>query len=123
MLTQEQADRLAAAWAAAFNRHDLDAILAHYSEDVELTSPFVVQLLGDPDGTLRGKANLRAYLSLGLTMFPDLAFTVLRVFPGVNSLVVHYRGVDDVLAAEVMFLNSQGQVCRVYCHYYAGEKG
>lgn len=123
MLTQEQADRLAADWVDAFNRHDLEAILGHYAEDVELTSPFVVQLLNDPYGTIRGKDNLRAYLSLGLTMFPDLSFTVLRVFPGVNSLVVHYRGVDEVMAAEVMLLNPQGQASRVYCHYYASQKG
>jgi ketosteroid isomerase-like protein len=121
MLTQAQAERLAADWVRAFNRHDLEAILAHYADDAELTSPFVVQLLNDPHGTLKGKAQLRAYFSLALSLFPDLTFTVLRVFPGVSSLVVYYRGVDDVLAAEVMLLNPQGQVSRGYCHYYAGE--
>jgi ketosteroid isomerase-like protein len=43
-------------WLAAWNAHDLERILAHYSEDVELVSPFVAKLTGRSEGGVRGKA-------------------------------------------------------------------
>lgn len=119
MLTHSQAEKLAATWAQALNRRDLEALLALYAPEVELTSPFVVQLLHDPGGILRGKENLRMYFTLGLSLFPDLTVTVLQVYTGLNSLVVVYRGADEVMAAEVMFLNAQGLISRVYCHYHS----
>jgi hypothetical protein len=60
-VSQAQADALAQEWIEAWNKHDLDAILAHYSEDVIFTSPFAIALTGKEDGTLHGKKELRAY--------------------------------------------------------------
>lgn len=115
-LTHRQAERLAADWASALNRRDLEALLALYAPEVEYTSPFVVRLFRDPGGTLRGKDNLRMYYTLGLSMFPDLSVTVLEVYVGLSSLVVVYRGADDLIAAEVMFLNPEGLISRVWSH-------
>ncbi len=119
VLTPPEAEKLASTWAQAINRRDLEALLALYAPEVELTSPFVVQLLNDPGGTLRGKENLRMYLTLGLSLFPDLTVTVLQVFAGLHSLVVVYRGADEVMAADVMFLNAQGLISRVCSHYHS----
>lgn len=119
MVTQRQAEELAAKWARAVNRRDLEALLALYAPEVELTSPFVVQLLNDPGGTLRGKENLRMFFTLGFSLFPDLTITVLQVYAGLDSLVVVYRGADEVMAADVMFLNAQGLISWVVCHYYS----
>ncbi|MEJ5329240.1 MAG: nuclear transport factor 2 family protein [Desulfobaccales bacterium] len=119
MLTHSQAEKLAATWAQAINHRDLEALLTLYAPEVELTSPFVVQLLHDPGGTLKGKENLRMYFTLGLSLFPDLSVTVLQVLAGVSSLVVVYRGADEVMAADVMFLNAEGLISRVFCHYHA----
>jgi len=121
MIRQTEAERLVQEWAEAWNRRDLEAILAHYADDVELTSPFVVQVLGDPAGTLRGKEQLRSYFAMGLAMFPDLSFEVLMVCCGVSSLAVFYRAIDDMPAAEVMILNAEGKIARVLAHYRAGE--
>jgi hypothetical protein len=60
-VSQAQADALAQEWIEAWNKHDLDAILAHYSDDVIFTSPFAISLTGKEDGTLHGKKELRAY--------------------------------------------------------------
>ena len=35
-------------WIASWNSHDLDRILAHYTEDFEMSSPLIVQLMGEP---------------------------------------------------------------------------
>jgi len=117
MLTEQRARTLAAEWIDAWNRHDLDAILVHYAEAVEFTSPFVVRLLDDLTGTVRGKAALREYFARGLGAYPDLRFELLQVLVGVNSVTVYYRSVGNRLAAEVMELDAQGQVVRVLAHY------
>jgi ketosteroid isomerase-like protein len=60
-VTKAQTQTLAHKWIAAFNDHDLETILSHYAESVELTSPLVTKVLGDPAGTVRGKHALRAF--------------------------------------------------------------
>jgi len=35
-------------WIASWNSHGLDRILAHYTEDFEMSSPLIVQLMGEP---------------------------------------------------------------------------
>jgi len=117
MIAQSEAERFVKGWADAWNRQDLEAILAHYADDVELTSPFVVQILGDPAGTLRSKEQVRSYFAMGLAMFPDLSFEVHLVCPGVSSIAVYYRAIDDTPAAEVMILNAEGKINRVLAHY------
>ena len=119
MIAPMEAERFARDWIEAWNSHDLEAILAHYADEVELTSPFVVQVLGDPSGTIRGKDNLRMYFAMGLSMFPDLSFYLIQAFTGVSSLVLHYRSVNDTMAAEVMVLNPSGKGIKVMAQYLA----
>ena len=38
-----QARAIAQEWVAAFNSHDVDAIVSHYAESVELTSRLVTR--------------------------------------------------------------------------------
>ena len=59
-MTREEAWKLAEHWVAAWNAHDLEQIMAHYDDAVELTSPVAAQLLGIADGKVVGKANVRA---------------------------------------------------------------
>ena len=65
-MTRDEACRLAEHWVAAWNAHDLDSIMPHYDDAVELTSPVAAQLLGTSDGKVVGKARLRAYFQRGL---------------------------------------------------------
>src|SRR5438552_1949136 len=79
-------------WIQAWKQRDLDAILSHYTEDVEFHSSLVVKLLGETSGTIRGKQNLREYFQKGLAAFPgDLEIELLGVYQGVDSLVVHFQ--------------------------------
>jgi ketosteroid isomerase-like protein len=118
MITQEQAERLAHEWIDAFNRHDLDAVLSHYAEDVDFTSPFVVEVAGEPSGTLRGKDALRAYFQRALERYPDLGFELLEVLTGVNGYTILHRSKHrGRLATEVMLLNADGRVAKVMVHY------
>lgn len=109
-------DVFAIAWYAAWNSHDLDSILAHYTEDVVFESPFAQQFANE-SGVVRGKAELRAYFSRALTANPTLAFEPLIVFAGVSSIVLMYRSIQNLLAAETMEFDSTGRVRRVLAHY------
>lgn len=117
MITQDKANTLAADWIEAWNRHDIDDILSHYSEDVVFTSPFVVKLLGDNSGTIFGKEALESYFLKGLESYPDLKFEIINILYGVDSFTLYYKSVNEMLAAEVMKLDSNGMIERVVTHY------
>jgi ketosteroid isomerase-like protein len=111
------AERVAREWLAAWNAHDLEAVLGHYADDVEFTSPFAVEFAARPDGMLRGVDELRPYFALAFEAFPDLHFTGLRVALGVSSMTLCYRSVRGLEAAETMFLDPDGRIVRVLAHY------
>jgi hypothetical protein len=116
-MNEQQTSNLAQAWIAAWNRHDLDAIVQHYAPDVEFTSPFVPALCGEPSGTIHGCESLKAYFGKGLQAYPDLHFELIRTLTGVDSLLLYYRSVNGLLAAEMMTLNSNGRIQTVRVHY------
>jgi hypothetical protein len=116
-MTEQFARSLAEAWIGAWNRHDLEAILHHYAPDVEFTSPFVTALSGEPSGILRGRERLTAYFEKGLQAYPDLHFDLLRILTGIDSLLLYYRSVNGMLAAEMMTVNGKGLIQTVRVHY------
>jgi hypothetical protein len=50
------ADKFAQEWIAAWNAHDVDRVLTHYTNDFEMTSPVITQVTGEPSGKLKGMA-------------------------------------------------------------------
>ncbi|MGB6598386.1 MAG: nuclear transport factor 2 family protein [Candidatus Acidiferrum sp.] len=118
-MTRDEACKLANEWMAAWNAHDLELILTHYEEDVELTSPAAAQLLGTADGKVAGKANLRVYFLRGLTAYPELHFHLEDVLWGVNSVVLYYINQKGTRTAEFMELSGTGKVARVVANYSA----
>ena len=117
MQTREQALIFARKWIEGWNTHDLDRILSHYTDDFELTTPFIVTVMNDPSGALKGKAKIREYWARALERFPDLEFELIDVFVGVRSLAIHYRAVLGKLATEVLFFDEAGLVNRSAVHY------
>jgi hypothetical protein len=114
-MTESEARKLASGWIAAWNSHDLDAILSHYAPEVVLISPVAAALLGHPKVT--GKDSLRAYFEKGLAAYPDLAFRPIEVMWGVSSVVLHYLNHHQKKCAEFMEVGSDGKVIRVIAHY------
>ena len=104
-------------WISAWNAHDLERVLAHYAADVELISPFVMKLLDDSEGLLRGKEALRNYFAHAFKTYPALRFEFIRVYSGVRSCVLEYRSVNQLLAAEMMEFDEAGKIRRVLAHY------
>ena len=104
---------------AAWNTHDLDLIMTHYDDAIELTSPVAAQLLGTSDGKVAGKANLRAYFQRGLEPFPELHFHLEDVLWGVNSLLLYYTNKRGHERASSWILSAIGKVGRVVANYSA----
>lgn len=118
-MTQEQATAFAHDWVESWNAHDLNRIMAHYADELDFRSPLIQQLGADASGALHSKDALRAYFTTGLARYPDLHFELQQVLPGVQSVVLYYRSINDWPAAEYMELNAQGRVQRVRAHYAA----
>lgn len=116
-MTKEEAWNLAYHWVSAWNAHDLDLIMTHYHDAIELTSPVAAQLLGTSDGRVVGEANLRAYFQRGLEAYPQLHFHLDDVLWGINSVVLYYTNQKGTHAAEFMELSANGKVVRVAAHY------
>ena len=119
MLTDSEAQKFANNWIAAWNSHDLDAILSHYDENVVLTSPVAAKLLNDPSGTVRGKAALREYSRRGLEAYPNLRFELLDVMFGLSSVVLCYKNQKGTKTAEFMEFGEGGKIIRVVANYSA----
>ena len=84
---------------------------------MQFSSPFIVKVLGEPSGTIVGKDDLQVYFEKGLDAYPELRFELMNVLVGVDSVTLYYRGVRNMLAAEVMLFDECGKVATVIAHY------
>lgn len=111
------AKNFAKEWIKSWNSHDLEDIMKHYAEDLEITTPMIKLAGGIESGSLQGKENVKAYWSKALQKFPDLKFELIDVTSGVNSVALYYQSIMDKKAVEVMFFNEKGLVNKMLAHY------
>lgn len=117
MISKDTAQKLADKWIEAWNSHNIDNIISQYSDDVVFTSPFVAKLLGDESGTISGKKALKSLFTKALEEYPDLKFEFHDVLIGVNSLTLLYKSVNELLAAAVITLDSEGKIVKSILHF------
>ena len=117
MTTASEATEFARQWVAAWNSHDLDAIMSHYDADVVLTSPIAAKILDHPSGTVEGNAALRNYFKRGLEVYPNLHFELLDVMHGLFSIVLCYKNQKGKKTAEFMEFGKNGKIMRVVANY------
>jgi hypothetical protein len=110
IVSTPEPDGFAREWAAAWNRRDVDAVLAHFHDDVVFTSPVAAEIVLDSAGVVRGKAALREYWCAALAVVPDLHFDIVGVYGGASVLVINYRNQRGNLVCEV--LEFDGDVVR-----------
>jgi len=109
MNASEAAVRHAKSWIAAWNAHDLEAILEHYAEDIEFQADTVVRRWGRADGRLNGRDELRRHFARGLEMVPNLRFDLEDVFTGPGGYAVLYRRENGNRVIEVVLLDAAGR--------------
>jgi len=104
-------------WIAAWNAHDLERVLAHYSPDIELSSPVAAERVPGSGGYVRGEAELRAYWQPALAANPDLHFELEAVLTAVDGCTILYRNHRGQLVAESLYWNDAGLVTRAAVAY------
>jgi ketosteroid isomerase-like protein len=110
---------LAERWYAAWNAHDIEAILALYDEDVEFSSPYIAALGFAPDGIIEGRDNLRHYFAKALARAPDLKFIPESLCVGARGHTLIYKNHRGERAAEHHELNGLGLIVRAEATYEA----
>jgi ketosteroid isomerase-like protein len=113
--TLANAAEFAASWIETWNSHNLDRILAHYSDDVVFSSPLVRTIAGRT--SIRGRLALQTYFSAVLREFPSLRFRLRAAYHGDQVVVVLCDSLNGVVASEKMKLNEKGQILRVWVYY------
>jgi hypothetical protein len=86
-------DAFAQAWVTDWNRHDVEAVLAHFHDDA-----------------------LRHYWTTALTLLPELHFEIVGVYRGGSLLVINYRNERVGLVNEVLLFDGE-LVCEGHATY------
>jgi hypothetical protein len=108
---RQHADR----WLEAWNAHDLDAIVACYTEDVDFAIPAV---LGDAaEGRIGGREALRDHFRHGLELAPNLTVTEESLLEGPGGFALLYRREDGHRAIEAVELDESGLAARARVYY------
>ncbi|MDQ0782738.1 nuclear transport factor 2 family protein [Chryseobacterium sp. W4I1] len=109
--------KFAEEWILTWNSHDLEDILSHYAEDIEVITPMISLATEGKESTLKGKTAVREYWKKALEKFPDLHFELIKSTAGVNSVALFYKSIMDKHAVEVMFFDDEGKINKMYAHY------
>lgn len=99
-----EVERFAQHWIEAWNSHDLDAILAHFADDIVFTSPLAARVVPSSGGIVRGKQALRDYWAAAIDRIPALHFTLNGVCAGLDSIVILFRNERGEDRAEILRL-------------------
>ena len=117
-MTKEFATAFARDWVDAWNAHDLEKILSHYSEDFTIETPMAAKLVPQSQGFVVGKSEVRKYWTIGLQKRPDLKFEILDVLVGVNSVGLHlFNTSSNMKSVEVMSFNGEMKVNKAIVIY------
>jgi len=114
-MTKAQAHAFAAEWIDSFNRLDLEAVLAHFAEDAEFTSPRAMAAVGKP--TVRSRRELGDYWRKSVSSIRSLHFTLDHVINDESAgrvIIVYISEVDGkrIRTAEFFEFNDAQQVIR-----------
>ena len=107
-------------WVEAWNARDLERVLAMYSEDTEMTSDRIPAFGFGPSGTVRGKAQLRAYWSAALAKLPELHFELIDLYVSPDSVVVFYQNERGNKICEYLRLDVEGQIRQGSANHLVG---
>ena len=122
-MDDKKKNEFAQVWIKSWNSRDLDDILSHYAEDVEITTP-TVELDSKTDTiTLKGKKAVANHWKSILTKFPDLKFKLFYNSVSVNSIALYYKSVLGEKIIEVMFFDRSGKVKKMVANYFKNPIG
>lgn len=104
-------------WIADWNAHDLDAVLAHYADDVDFRSPKVARFTGGAKDRFAAREDLRPYFARAFELRPDLRFDLAHVCTDGAGVALVYANELGETAVETMDLNEAGEIVRARVFY------
>jgi len=119
MIERAQAVAAAEEWLAAWNAHDPERVVAHFSDDVVIHSPLADQIRPGSNGVLRGKEAVLSYYRDGLAASRGLKFSLLDVCVGVDGITIVYRNHRGILVTESLTFGADGRATEVRVGYGA----
>lgn len=119
MNLSEQHEHIARSWFDAFNRHQLEDLLALYSETAEHFSPKLKLRQPETGGRVKGKDALRAWWKDAFDRLPSLEYVPTSLTANEQRVIMEYirkvGGEPDLLVAEVLDISAGKIVAsRVY---------
>ena len=93
--TRTDAEKFAEEWAQAWNRRDVEFVLAHFRDDIIFASPTALAVTGSP--VVHGKDALRAYWTTALARSGSIWFAVIRVLWDAASrelAIIYHADID-----------------------------
>ena len=107
------AQQFAMDWIDAWNEHDVDRLLRHFSGDFEAWAPAIALVNCDSAGILRSKAAVMASWGHARQLIRDVRFELISTLVGETSVTLYYKGVRGRLAAETFCFGPDLKVVRV----------
>ena len=92
-------------------------MVAHFADDVEVSSPLIAQLRPGSEGRLRGTDAVLSYYRDGLAASAGLHFTLVDVCTGVDEVTIVYRNQRATVVAETLTLGPDGRAVAVRVAY------
>jgi limonene-1,2-epoxide hydrolase len=122
MTTNAQLNRsIATKWFAAFNAHDLEALLSLYDEQARHFSPKLKIRHPETNGLIEGKPALRAWWKDAFERLPELNYEVQRLTADEGQVFMEYLrhvpGEETLRVGEVLEIQ-QGRI--VFSRVYHG---
>ncbi len=121
-LAEVDQQAFAAEWVDAWNSKDLERVLAHYAEGVVLTSALAARIVPESNGTIRGKAALRAYWTEALAKSGALHFALEDVLSSAGAMTIVYRNHRSERVSETLVFDGEGLVSRAIVAYRASAQ-
>jgi len=118
-MTPSENIHIAENWFAAFNKHDLDALLQLYSENAAHYSPKLKARQPETNGLIKGKEALRDWWQDAFDRLPGLHYQVTSLIANDERVFMEYTrqvpGEGDMAVAEVLEIkDGLIQFSRVY---------
>jgi hypothetical protein len=104
-------------WLDAANHLDIDAIVALYADDAELTSPVVVEILHEPSGTIRGLPALRDYFQRAFASVSFFQYQMVEAAWSRSSLTCWYVNHKGTRSTAFIEFDPAGKIRRHVNHF------
>ncbi len=93
-------------WFAAFNAHDIEALLMLYSENAEHYSPKLKVLQPETNGLIKGKQALRNWWTHAFNRLPSLQYELINLIGNEQQVFMEYirhvPGEVDLSVGEIL---------------------